>query len=90
MMGQPVKDMLTENDNQTYDVVRVSIFFAMLVINGLTLFTVIFRKADWTNLVTSYATAISTLIGVGGLGLYFRVSAEVNNGVKRNGDTDGN
>lgn len=75
-MAQPIKDMLTEADNQTYDVIRTNIFIAMLIINALTIYAVVIRHQDWAALILQYAGAIGALVGSGGLGLYFKSSVE--------------
>ena len=76
--SKPVKDMLTEADNQTYDVVRLTILMSLIVLNVLTIYVVLKEPQDWANLIGGYAAAIGVLIGSSGVGLYFKTSVELN------------
>lgn len=76
MIPRGVKDLVTENDNQTYDVVRLTIFFALLIMDILTVYTVLVKQDDWKDLITPFATSTALLIGSSGIGLYFKSGSD--------------
>ena len=68
-----IKHSLTEEDNETYDLFRLSLAIAMIAFVGLAIYSVI--KTGQFDMV-GYGTGFGALLGGGGLGVGMRAKFE--------------
>ena len=77
-MGNPIKDMLTGIDNQTFDVGRVSGILGLLVFLGLEIYVVVWKSLPFD--MTAFGIAFAAMIAALGAALKLKAETEPKGG----------